>query len=277
MPASFRLLQIAYSPETTAPISPDFVILDNLANPKPEWYELWPMLEYLNSNTLDEDCWLGFFSPKFTQKTGWSGANIKDFILRQSATLDVALFSQAWDQIAYFKNVFEQGEAWHPGLKELAAEVMKEIGISIDLEKLVNHSENACFSNFIVAKPRYWRVWQLYAQRLFDLIEYGTKPVSRSGRTLVAYGHPERQAPIRTFVQERLHSLILPSEQFEVVSYERAREQDPFERLFQNNRTQRLKLEACDSLKRLHTVTGKSEYLNQYIQIAATINFTRPY
>ncbi len=61
MPASFRLLQIAYSPETSVPTSPDFAILDNLANPKPEWYELWPMLQYLNSNTVDEDCWLGFF------------------------------------------------------------------------------------------------------------------------------------------------------------------------------------------------------------------------
>ena len=277
MPASFRLLQIAYSPETLNPISPDFAILNNLDNAKPEWYELWPMLQYLNATALDDDCWLGFFSPKFTQKTGWTGANIKEFISRQSDSLEVAIFSQAWDQIAYFKNVFAQGEVWHPGLTDLAKSVMPAIGLDVDLDRLINHSENACFSNFLVAKPSYWRVWRDYAQRLFDLIESGNHAVAVSGRQQVAYGHPDRLAPIRTFIQERLHSVILPDGHFEVAAYERLREHKPFARLFESNASECLKLEACDSLKRLYTATGEAAYLEQYAAIAETVKFTPPY
>ena len=272
----FRLLQIAYNQETSVPPSPDFQILDNLENARPEWYELWPMLRYLEENELGDDCWLGFFSPKFFMKTGWSGSNIKDFILRQSNQCEVALFSQAWDQIAYFRNVFEQGEYWHPGLTDLSNEVFKLIGLNVDTKALVNHTGNACFSNFIVAKPAYWSTWAHYAHRLFEVVENNETSIGRNLRAETTYGGAERLAPIRTFIQERLHAILLSRVSSQVVTYERTMENPPFDRLFEVSDQNRLKLQLCDIHKRLYTTTQDQRYLDEFYSIRKTIKTREP-
>ena len=264
MPASFRLLQIAYSAETLNPISPDFAILNNLDNAKPEWYELWPMLQYLNATPLDDDCWLGFFSPKFHLKTGWTGWNIKEFTLRQSNQCEAVLFGQAWDQIAYFRNVFEQGEYWHPGLTEISEEIYRRVGLNVNLKMLVNHTGNACFSNFIVAKPTYWKMWAYYANRLFEFIENDDSRIGKLSRGDVSYGAKERLAPIRTFIQERLHAILLNQISGQVVTFERVTESQPFERLFEATHENSLKLKLCDIHKRLYLATGKQEHLDAF-------------
>ncbi len=173
--------------------------------------------------------------------------------------MEVAIFSQAWDQIAYFKNVFVQGEVWHPGLTDLAKSVMPAIkGLNVDLDRLINHSENACFSNFLVARPSYWRVWRDYAQRLFDLIESSNHAVAVSGRQQVAYGHPGAIGAHQNVYTGASALGDTAKWPFEVAAYERMREHKPFVRLFENNASECLKLEACDSLKRLYSATGGS-------------------
>ena len=53
METAVRLFQIAYSPATLAAVEPGFEVLDNLANPRPDWYEFWPMRRYLREQPLD--------------------------------------------------------------------------------------------------------------------------------------------------------------------------------------------------------------------------------
>src|SRR5262245_31529739 len=105
---------IAYNEATRASIaaaSPGWLTLDNLANPRPDWYEYWPIRQHLLAaeaeGRLDEDAFYGFFSPKFTAKTGLDHAAVARFVADHAGAADVLLFSPQPDMGAFFLNVFE--------------------------------------------------------------------------------------------------------------------------------------------------------------------------
>jgi UDP:flavonoid glycosyltransferase YjiC (YdhE family) len=166
----FRIHQIFYDEPSRGALDPGFIPLDNTQG-RPDWYEFWPILQFLRSNNLDEDRWYGFLSTRFEQKTGLNSASVFQVLDSIHLSHDVALFPLGVGHILYFKNVFEQGEVNHPNLMNLSKKFLVQAGIDIDLDTLVSHSGNACFSNFIVAKALYWNEWRQLAESFFAFAE----------------------------------------------------------------------------------------------------------
>ena len=160
----FCVHQIFYDEASRADLDPGFIPLDNAQASRPDWYEFWPILQFLRSNKLDEDVWYGFLSPRFERKSGLNSASVFQILDLIDLSHDVALFPTGMDYILYFKNVFEQGESSHPNLINLSKKFIAQAGIDVDLDTLVSHSGNACFSNFIVAKAPYWNEWRQLAE-----------------------------------------------------------------------------------------------------------------
>jgi len=96
-------------------LDPGFLVLDNSANERPDWYEYWPMRKFLREEPLDENAFYGFLSPKFRVKTNLSAVQVREFIERAAPETDVFLFSPSIHNSAYHWNVFEHGESEHPG------------------------------------------------------------------------------------------------------------------------------------------------------------------
>ena len=69
---AIHLHLIAYSEASRLAIGPGWGVLDNLANPRPDWFEYWPIRRFLLEQALDESAFYGFFTPKFSHKTGLS-------------------------------------------------------------------------------------------------------------------------------------------------------------------------------------------------------------
>src|SRR3954467_6876333 len=147
-----HVYQIAYSAESRKICDPGFEQLDNLANERPDWREYWPIRNYLTSRALDEGSYYGFLSPRFAEKTGLSSEAVFKFIEENGAGREVFLFSPFFDQLAYFRNVFDQGERHQPGLTALAAEFLARSGLDSDLQSMISCSRNAVFSNYVVAR-----------------------------------------------------------------------------------------------------------------------------
>ena len=61
-----HLYQIAYSEKTVAEVEPGYLVLDNLSNSRPDWYEYWAIRRRLLDEPLDGDGFYGFFRPFFT-------------------------------------------------------------------------------------------------------------------------------------------------------------------------------------------------------------------
>src|SRR6202161_4802895 len=92
-------------------LDPGFEVLDNSSNERPDWYEYWPIRKFLLTESLDENAFYGFLSPKFKLKTNLSAVDVVNFIRESAAETDVVLFTPSIHNSAFYRNVFEHGDA----------------------------------------------------------------------------------------------------------------------------------------------------------------------
>jgi len=261
-----RIYQIYYDLTKQPPLDPGFIPYDNTANKRPEWFELGPMLDFLNRTTLEPDAWYGFVSARFQSKTGWTSSDVLRGVSAISDKADVALLTPGWDQLAYFRSVFENGEFWHPGFINALSGFLEHEGIDLDPRTMVTHSLSSCFSNYVVARPAYWREWQKIAQRFFEYAE---------GDDALNAPTPYFRGPavMKGVVQERLMAVVLAQNQFRVAS----RLPPPSHligRYFPRNAETAKLLQTCDRMKQLYAAKGDPVHLQAYLDARQRITFS---
>jgi hypothetical protein len=246
-------------------LDPGFGVLDNSANERPDWFEYWPMRKFLINETLNEDAYYGFLSPKFRHKTNLTAAAVGEIIDRTGHVPDIFLFSPSIHNSAYFLNVFEHGESEHPGLTAAASRLIARIDPSATIEGLVSDSRNTVHSNYFVAKPRFWRTWLQVNERLFEIAEATDDPLGALLRAPTAYrGRSDVQMKI--FVMERMATWILTRDQA-FNAYAR----DPFAA---RSRIYKLPLAViCDALKIAYSTQGRRQYRDVFYLVRGARRF----
>ena len=201
-----HLFQIAYSQETLKQVEEGFLLLDNLSNERPDWFEYWPIRNFLLGQQMEEESFYGFFSPKFRPKMGLSAAQVKHFVLDHADGADVVLFNPAPDVGAFVLNVFEQTDALEPGMIAAYDAFLHSAGYPISSKDLLMDSRQIVFCNYFVARPAFWRIWLELNETMFRLAEDPADPVGALLRVTTNYpGAPQR----KVFLQERAASVIL--------------------------------------------------------------------
>ncbi len=202
-----RIYQICYSPETLANVPDGFEVLDNLKNERADWREYWPIRQFLLSNYLSDDVLYGFMSPKFPQKTGLQHQDIQEFLNTNYRGQDVVSFSPFWDLASIFKNVFEQGDFFHPGLTDACQAFADAHVCGINLRDAITHSQNTVFCNYFLAKKSFWHQWLELGELLFKESENQESDLARQLNETTTYG--AQSLPMKIFVQERLATICL--------------------------------------------------------------------
>lgn len=245
----------------TEDLDPGFAVLDNSSNERPDWFEYWPIRKFLLTAPLDEEAFYGFLSPKFKRKTNLSAAAAREFVRRHSDSIDVALLSQSIHLPAYHLNIFIFGDAAHPGLLRVATQFFKRIGQPTDLNELVTTSRNEVYSNYLIAKPRFWRAWLTITEQLFAFAESPTDPLGAELRKATSY-RDRHDVQMKIFIMERIATWILACDcRFE------ARARDPF---VARSRTYKLPgAILCDALKIAYVTNGRrDEYKELFYSIS---------
>jgi hypothetical protein len=246
-------------------LDPGFGVLDNSSNPRPDWFEYWPIREFLRGEALDENAYYGFLSPKFRLKTGLSSAAVREFILAGKGAADVVLFSPSIHNSAFFLNVFEHGDAEHPGLKDVARRLFEHLGSACDLDALVSDSRNTVHSNYFIAKPRYWRAWLAINEQLFAIAEAPDDPLGRALRAPAPY-RGALNVQMKIFVMERVATWLLMTD----ISFA-ARVHDPFAA---RSRIYKLPLAlVCDALKIAYVTQGRAQYRDVFLLVRGLRRF----
>ncbi|HZF80521.1 MAG TPA: hypothetical protein VEZ89_12105 [Rubrivivax sp.] len=260
-PAPVLLYQIAYSPQTLAAVEPGWRVLDNLANPRPDWYEFWAVREYLQDTTLDEDAWYGFFSPKFGRKTGLDHGRVTAFVHAAAAQADVVLFSPQADMGAFFLNVFEQGETFDPGFLDAATAFLQAAGRPAGLREMMMDSRHIVFSNYFVARPAFWREWLALNEQLFAICEGPDSPLRQ--RLVQATTYPGA-AQRKVFLMERMASYLLATQ-----ARWRSVAANPFNFAWSTSRLSQFPLDAfvSDALKIAMREQGYPEYMRAFSDV----------
>lgn len=204
-----RLYQIAYDAASLEAVQQSgFLLLDNLSNARPDWYEYWPIRNFLLHHTLDDNAFYGFFSPKFTAKTQLTHTDVCNFVRDNCAKgpVDVALFCPQPDMGANFLNVFEQAEVFDPGFIDAATVFLQSRGIDLPLGNVVMDSRQIVYSNYFVARPAFWREWFALTEAMFAVAEDPANPLHAKLNFNTNYA---ANANRKVFLQERLASLLL--------------------------------------------------------------------
>lgn len=240
-------------------LDPGFGVLDNSANERPDWFEYWPIRRYLTSEALDENSFYGFLSPKFRHKTNLSSAMVREVIQEADPATEVILFSPSIHNSAYFLNVFEHGNAEHPGLMSVAKRLFERIGAPGDLAELVSDSRNTVYSNYFIAKPRFWKAWLAINEQLFSIAEAPADPLGKDLRTATSY-RGRSQVQMKIFVMERVATWILSTDRSFATQV-----RDPF---VARSRTYKLPVAIiCDALKIAYVTQGRPQYKDVFLMV----------
>ena len=156
---------------------------------------------------MDEDRFYGFLSPRFWEKTGLTPDELQRFAESAADDVDVLTFSPQADMGAFFLNVFEQAEAFDPGFSATAQAFFDEIRLPVSVESLLMDSRHIVFSNYLLAKPRFWRTWLALNEKLFALCEQGpSSPMQAELLRPTGYADGVQR---KVFLAERLASVLL--------------------------------------------------------------------
>ena len=263
MPVPIHAFQIFYNDATRASLDPDFEPLDNSANERPDWYEYWSIRKYFLANALDESAYYGFFSPLFFQKTRLTGKQVSAFA-SEVGEAEVITFSPHPCHSACFYNVFEQGANCFPGFLDVATQFCRDLDPAIRLDALVNDSRNTVYSNYFLAKPRFWDHWNGVFNRLFELAENPGAPLHEALNRPVGYAKNDgetKPAQMKVMVMERVVSLLLALGAFKTKNYA------PFAMPLSAPFVGRLgDLVALDALKIAYAQTGDQEFLRRFVE-----------
>ena len=246
-------------------LDPGFEVLDNSGNERPDWFEYWPIRKFLLNQALDENTFYGFLSPKFKLKTSLSSADVREFILAAGSAVDVVLLSPSIHNSAYYLNVFEHGDAEHPGLKSVAKALFDRLELFSDLDSLVSDSRNTVHSNYFIAKPRFWRAWLAINEKMYAIAE---TPGDALGEALCAPTtyRGATHVQMKIFVMERVATWLLTSG-----SEFTAAVRDPF---VARSRIYKLPVAVmCDALKIAYATQGRSQYKDVFLLLRGLRKF----
>jgi hypothetical protein len=258
MPSAF-VYQIRH--DASQEVDHDLLSLDNTANERPDWFEYWSIRTFLHTQPLDENTLYGFLSPRFKSKTNLSGREVHEFIRRHGDTADVLLFTPSLHLTAYYLNVFKYGDSCHPGLLGLATRLFRRIGRPTNLDTLITHSGNEVYSNYFVARPRFWRAWLEVTDKIFEIAESPNDPLGMEFRRTTTYRGGE-SVEIKVFLMERVATWLLAREPQFVV-----KARDPF-----IARSRLYKLPGaivCDAVKLAYQQNGRSREFADLFRIVS--------
>jgi hypothetical protein len=216
---NIKIFQIYFKPELKIHCDPNFVPLDNTANPRPdlrEW-DVWNR-EYDSLIASDLEYW-GFVSWKFKEKTNLTGQQVYDFI-NAYPSQDVYLVNPCIVNEACFANSWEQGDLYHPNISEIGNKFLKKIGYGdVDVKGMLLDRNTTVFANYVIGSRKFWTKFMEFSRKLFT--EADADPVFKQevfGAGGSNYAH-DKSLPNFTFLIERLIPTFIELEKLSAVGF----------------------------------------------------------
>ncbi len=256
-----KIFQIYYDAKTRSQLDPDFIPLDNSENSRPDWCEYWPIRKVLLNQTFDDDTYLGFFSPRFAEKTGMTGKQVLDAV--RASGEEVVSFSPFFDQGAIYTNPFLQGAVNHPGLMVTSQNVLTMLGIDLNLNELVCDQTTTVFSNYFVARYSFWKKWLGYVEKVIAVCE-GPDSVLKSSLVSSTTYRKGGEYEMKLFVLERMVTVVM--EELGI----RSRigiDIGKAPMLLPGSRENLIGLLICDAFKGQYRKTGQPVYLDAFFKV----------
>ena len=266
-----HLFHIGYSMETMAMLAPGFQFLDNLDNERPDWFESWPIRDYLNKHVLDEDAYYGFFSPRFFLKTGRTANDLREFIALQEPGVEAFIVCPQAEVGAFFLNPVYGMDFADAGALNTTQKLLDKSGMDLNVSTMLIDSTELSYSNYVIGKPSYWRRWLELVECAYRFADGDEDAeLKRELNKPTAYNQGVQR---KVFFIECVPTLVFHHHQLKVksipVNQELAGKGIMYPYVEKANQ--------CDALKNAFRRTGEFQYMQDFQQLANTVlsNFAR--
>jgi hypothetical protein len=198
--------QIYYDPSQLTQLEPDFIPYDNTANQNREWAEYHVFETEFKKGTHNQFDYTGFVSWKFGQKTRIPGARFLEFVQKNPGA-DVYYINPFPMEELLFKNVWYQGEFYHPGIMEFAQQILARAGYEIDLRIWQQPRETFAFCNYWVGNQKFWDTYMSFTGKVAEILRSGLSDTEKD--FLHSIASKTNNFSYIAFFMERMFSVFL--------------------------------------------------------------------
>lgn len=260
-----EIYHIGYSADTCANKPDEYFLIDNSENSRSDWFEYWPIREFLKNKKLEDHKYYGFLSPRFQTKTGFGSKELFGQINAIDDYFDVITICPQPEVGHIFRNIFYGSDFTDPGCIKTCHKLFKILGIDLDVLELVTDSRHTVFSNYIVAKKKYWDEWLDVCEKIFNLAENElNKDLFDDLNKYTNYGKGSQR---KIFIIEGIATIILALGRYNIFNIEINSELAGKGNFYQASRESLV----CDGLKIAFNQTGNYKYLKFFDKISNEI------
>lgn len=253
----FTCYQVCYNSATFGSCPAEFTPLLH-ENEFPDMYEVMPLMSAIAAHQWEDEEMVGFFSPKFRQKTQIKPSDVIDTINILGKENDALLFTSFPLNTVYFLNPWEQGEASHPGILELLKILAEYAAPDLDLMRATAPVSKSVYSNYFVAKKSFWDEW-------LRIVLFYMKTITADEKLFnlkTVYGDTEKS--VHPFVIERIPTLILLNKKLKSEQYFWTEGEFPLDRLEGYDEVLKRGVAQLAELKKLHYETKNDHFFREY-------------
>lgn len=161
------LYQAYYEESQKNTLDSSFTPYDNTENKSPELreYPLWKKLYERHGGTLS---YWGLLSWRWFDKTKLPPEEFKQWIL-DNPGYDVYHIDPFLHVSVSSKNIFEQGEQWHPGMLNCCNKLFPKLGINVKVEDIIYQPKHFATCNYFVGNTFFWSNYLKFLDQVVDI------------------------------------------------------------------------------------------------------------
>ena len=198
--------QIYYDRAQLPELEPAFIPYDNTANPNREWAEYHVFETEFRKGTHKNFDYTGFVSWKFRQKSRVSGDRFIEF-MKSNPGADLYFINPFPMEELLFKNVWLQGEFYHPGILEFSQEILRRAGYDLDLQSWQQPRETFAFCNYWAGNEKFWHGYMEFTGKIADILRIGLSDSESS--FLHSLASRTNNFSYIAFIMERMFSVFI--------------------------------------------------------------------
>jgi hypothetical protein len=168
--------------------------------------EYWPIRQYFLNTAVNDDELIGFFSPRFNEKTGLNSNDVYTQITNNPG-YDIYLFNPYFHLASWHNNPLVQAEPEHNGITDLFNQLVTIMGLPSCKESYLTSSKDTVYCNYFVAKRNFWEKWLCITEFLFHIAEDKENSLGKMLRDETNYHR--KNLPVKIFIIERVASYML--------------------------------------------------------------------
>ena len=110
-------------------------------------------------------------------------------------------------QMKFFRNLWLQGEFYHPGILELSQRIFERAGYTIDLAAEVQTKQTALYCNYWVGTRRFWNTYMAFINPIIDVLKHGLSDSEK--QKLHSIADQGNEFSYIAFIIERVFSTLI--------------------------------------------------------------------